>query len=130
MGATHTKMKFFIENCNPLPKPRMTGKDFWKKSAKAYWSYLDILVLNIKKARQKTTTKECELRVWFYRQGNKRADIDNLCKSILEAVERAELVKNDNQIMRLEAELRYNNPKPFLVFELKELPSNWNEKNL
>jgi Holliday junction resolvase RusA-like endonuclease len=103
----------------------MTGRDWWKKSAKAYWDYLEVLIWEIKKQRPKQLKGKLGVKIWAYRKTNKEADCDNISKSILEACQKSGLVKDDKQFKKLEIEVREGNTKPFLVFEVYELPSNW-----
>lgn len=114
----------------PIPKPRMTQSDKWKKrpAVNRYRAYCNILRLidnrlsgkisdildsgrvkivfhmPIPKSRKKTTKNGDPHQV--------KPDIDNLVKAVFDAI-----CKNDSHIYKVQAEKRYTVYEPYLTIE-------------
>ena len=87
----------------PIPAKRVTGRMLWR--AKDYADYKEFLGWEIKRAlRPKVaiTTDITIKRLAFFRQTNRRADIDNLLKSVMEALALSGYIANDKQVVCVE----------------------------
>lgn len=96
----------------PIPAKRVTGRSLWR--AKDYAEYKEYLAFSIIKKRIAPYKGDCYINnISFYRKGNRRADIDNLLKGVLEAFQMSGLVKNDNQVVGIGGlSLYYNSDNP------------------
>lgn len=95
----------------PIPKARMTQAGKWNPRARATLEYQKIVGLYalrwmrenpdeadaIYKAPELTITK-----LWFYRHGNQRGDIDNFIKTLLDGLQYGGLFVNDNRVTRIQ----------------------------
>ena len=64
---------------------------------------LDIkLVLMFKKPKSRLRKRTAHLRTI---RSHSRGDLDNAVKSVIDALQEAEIIKNDNQLFRLQAEM-------------------------
>jgi len=91
-----------------IPYTRMTQGGKWvKTNAKEYLANQEWLAWELK--AQMTPMPEraplC-LKVVFTRAWLFRGDLDNLCKAVLDAAQRAGIVPNDAYIIKIEAEKR------------------------
>lgn len=87
----------------PIPAMRVTRFTLWK--AKAYSDYKTALawVIKTKLKPLKPITEDITIKsIAFYREGNRRADIDNLLKCVQDALQLSGYIKNDNQITEIE----------------------------
>jgi len=104
----------------PIPAKRVTGRTLWK--AKAYADYKEFLAWQIKlQLRPKfPITEDITLkRVWFYRENNRRADIDNLLKCVMEAIALSGYIANDKQVTRvLDMGMEYKSLDPRVEIDL------------
>lgn len=92
----------------PAPRPRVVyGKAY---NDPKYTAYKEMAALTIKASVAPKIAPYCDLplekditikKLAFHRKGQKRADIDNLCKTIGDALELSGLIKNDNQITKI-----------------------------
>ena len=122
MKENNQAMKQFEVLGQPLPKPRMARGTKWYYN-KTYWNYLnsasEIVWAEMKKNKWKGTDLDVSLSCWFYRKGKKRADLDNMVKTILEICQKVGLVKNDSQITYLkEIGVSYEAKEPKTIFEV------------
>jgi len=75
----------------------------------------------MKKNRIKKMTGDIAVIVAFLRSGNRRADIDNMVKALLDAFQIAGLYENDNQVTYVEATVKYGAEIGTMIFEIWEV---------
>lgn len=97
--------KFLIKG-QPLPRPRprvtRRGIVYFPKIYQDYLkSITDIIGWKFFDKEWTPFQKDVSLSVLFKRKDKKRADIDNLLKVVMEALEKSTLLINDNQITYL-----------------------------
>lgn len=117
--------QFFSIPGQPLPKPRIvSGTKWWNKGHKRYWDYLnsasEIVWAEMKNQGWKTIEGDAGCDITFYRKGKRRADKDNLEKSIYEILAKAKVVENDNQITEGCEKIFYNCDEPRVDIFIKE----------
>lgn len=124
---------FEIER-KPIPKPRMTRADAWKdpprRAVSVYREFVDATRAAIIDAKREAglpddwtlkgnvavtitfTPKHTQVRVYQQpgkQRGKRAGDIDNLCKSVLEALQEFQqvpiLIDDDSQVTMLYAEV-------------------------
>lgn len=133
-------MKIVI-NENPIPAKRMTGKTMWYGQAKKYVEYknrlaeeLNLHLLGNPKGSTMVVTEKwdkktlpivllVELRVKFYRDSNRVSDIDNLLKMVMDMLQTAGVVKNDDQVRKVVAEVVKPVAKGMFEIEIKPILS-------
>lgn len=88
----------------PIPAMRVTGRTLWK--GKAYADYKEMLAWEMRRRgipKRWDASKDMVIkRVAFFREGRRRADIDNLLKGVMEALAAAGFVDNDRQVVGIE----------------------------
>lgn len=102
-------MKLIIQN-QPLPKPRQTKKSWFYY--KKYWDYLEDCSWQIKQQKIKYYRGDISCKIYFYRKGKLRADIDNLLKTTLELLQKILIIENDNQVTEIYSKITYQSNKP------------------
>jgi Holliday junction resolvase RusA-like endonuclease len=108
---------------NPIPCPRprvVRNHAYIPQKAR---TYIDMISWEVK---LKMLTDHDSGGLWglsvvFYRENKLRTDIDNLCKSILDAITNARFWDDDNQLIDLSAKKRYDKKKPRVEFELYKI---------
>ena len=102
----------------PIPAKRVTRRMLWR--AKDYADYKEFVAWQLKRVKIKPIVDDCHIkRISFFRKGNRRADLDNLLKSIMEAFEMSGVVKNDRQIVSIKnLEMTHNSKNPRVEIEL------------
>lgn len=99
----------------PIPAKRVTRHTLW--TARAYSEYKETLAWHLKLHLKPKTPLFSDItikRLSFYRKTNQRADIDNLLKSVMEALAMSGYIANDRQVTRVEemtVEHGSNNPR-------------------
>jgi len=63
-------------------------------------------------------TKTLCLKMKFYRGDNRRCDLDNLVKMVMDLLQTAQVIYNDDQVREIHAQLFKNEPKPYFIIEL------------
>jgi len=93
-------MKLIVHS-NPVPAPRMTQRDKWKKRpvVMAYWDWRDRIFqawaeLPIKKRKKFTTPVTIGFR--FFIKGYPNADLDNYIKGVKDALVKYNIIPDDN----------------------------------
>jgi Holliday junction resolvase RusA-like endonuclease len=93
---------------NPRPKSRprvVNGRAYTPKATAEYERYLrDFLA---PRWERKPLTEPLSVQMYFYRDTRRRVDLDNLIKSVLDAMQGLVFV-DDYQIVRISAEKRYD----------------------
>ncbi len=105
---------------NPIPCPRprvVKNHAYIPQKAR---TYIDMVSWEVK---LKMLTGHVSGGLWglsvvFYRENRLRTDLDNLCKSILDAITNARFWVDDSQLVELSAKKRYDKKKPRVEFEL------------
>jgi Holliday junction resolvase RusA-like endonuclease len=104
----------------PIPAKRVTARTLWK--AKAYADYKEDLAWQFKKALKpiKAITEDITIKgLRFYRSGNRRADIDNLLKGVMESLALCGYIANDKQVVRIkDMEMFHGQEQPRIEIEL------------
>jgi len=91
----------------PIPAKRVTRHTLWM--ARDYCDFKERLAWDFKRKVKALgawpaapITKDITIkRLAFYRETNRRADIDNLLKGVMEALALCEYIKNDKQVVRI-----------------------------
>ena len=113
---------FFEFYGQPEAKPRMNRKSIWYHQK--YWDYFNSLrdYLYWQKTKEKIKMIESDIKIEklkFYREGKKRVDIDNLQKTLFDALQKATIIKNDNLIISISnIDIIYSVEKPKVEFEI------------
>ncbi len=118
---------------NPFPAVRMTlgqvnmlrrGMTTRNKAAARYLDlkeHASYLLLNARtKSGLTPFTGDVEVSLRFERTGKRRADVDNLAKAILDALQGAGIIANDNQVTKLTASVEYGCENGRIHLELRE----------
>lgn len=124
-------------NLNPMPAVRMTSAGMYKDpQAMAYVDYKNSLAQELKlhmmgevkggkvevndKLDRKSlpTTRLVGLKVKFARDTRRRADIDNMLKMLMDVLQTAGIIYNDDQVREVHAILEKPVPIGFFTFEL------------
>lgn len=105
---------------NPIPCPRPRVVRYNTYIPPKARKYIDTVSWEIK---LKTLTGHVSGGFWglsvvFYRGNRLRCDIDNLCKSIFDAITNARFWDDDSQLIDLSAKKRYDKKNPRVEFEL------------
>lgn len=114
---TNRKLIQIVIPGQPIPAKRVTGRCLWR--AKAYADYKEMVAWELKKLRLGQIDGDCSIqRMTFYREKNRRADLDNLLKSIMEAFQMSGIVKNDSQVVFIKnLSVQYKSDKPRVEIE-------------
>ena len=89
----------------PIPAKRVTRHTLWTPQARLYADYKEVLAWELKRALKpyKPITSDITIkRLAFYRETNRRADIDNLLKTVLESLALSGYIANDRQVVQVE----------------------------
>lgn len=84
----------------PIPAKRVTRATLWK--ARDYAEFKENLAWEMKSLLtfNEPLTEDITIkRLAFYRKGNRRADIDNLLKAVMEALALCGYIANDKQVV-------------------------------
>lgn len=133
---------------NPLSAVRMTYKSkFVDPAAKEYLQFkngiAELLRLNLVASAIRSTpriemtnkfpifddegekilplTATVNIKAKFYRGNKQRVDIDNLLKMLLDLLQTAKIIYNDDQVRKISAELYKDDPNPRFEFEISIL---------
>lgn len=68
--------------------------------------------------QQLPLTKTLVLNVSFYRKDKSRCDIDNLLKMVMDLLQTARIIYNDDQIREVNAKMFKADPNPRFEFEI------------
>lgn len=112
-------MKIEIKG-QPLPKPRMTRRAwyFYKK----YWDYLENCALQMEEQKIRGQFEEdIYCKVYFYRKDKRRADIDNLLKTVLELLQKTCIIDNDNQVTEIYSKVEYGSKNPRTIIQIEKI---------
>lgn len=102
-------IKFTIPG-RPVPAVRMTQKTKWTNpQAQRYIVYKRDAGWFARQATKEMLTGDVEVKVDFYLWGNRRMDLDNLCKSILDSANQI-CFEDDRQVVSLIAR-KFNVPR-------------------
>lgn len=100
---TITQEKTIIIKGQPIPAKRVTRHTLWM--AKAYSDYKDYVAWELKRILRPKQPIKNDItikRLAFYRETNRRADIDNLLKAIMESLALCGYIANDKQVVCIE----------------------------
>lgn len=99
-----------VEDFEVMPSPRIHHSTRWTKRAKAYMAMKGVLAEEFKKTWNGVTITEPVSMTFFIHLPHRRqSDIDNLAKGVMDALQLAEIIKNDSQIIKIEGEV-YRKP--------------------
>jgi len=87
----------------PIPAKRVTRHTLWM--AQEYAAYKEFVSWELRKILRPKVAITDDIvikRLAFYRKTNRRADIDNLLKSIMEALALSGYIANDKQVVGVE----------------------------
>ena len=128
-----------------MPAVRMTQKSRFFGQAKKYISYqihwatilFDLIKTKPKPLREGEgvsiasepfeltyyfpLTTPLKLDVTFYRKDNRRCDIDNLLKMVMDLLQKSQIIYNDFQIEEVSCRLVRNSPTPQFIIELSQI---------
>ena len=107
-----------IANHHVVPAVRMTQKSkFANPSAKKYIAHQQMLAMVFRSAfiSKDTITTDCSLSFVVYYADRRRRDIDNVCKSVMDALQQAQVIKNDDQVKELRAKMLYSKEEQLTV---------------
>lgn len=106
----------------PIPCVRTTRKSLWTERSLRYAEYKKSLALFIQAHRPGIFTGRLGLSAVFVRADNRRCDIDNLLKSLMDAFNLSGIVSDDSQIKKLkEVDVIVDKKNPRVEFTLYEL---------
>lgn len=99
---------------NPIPCPRprvVRNHAYIPQKAR---NYIDMVSweIKLKMLSEHDPNGLWGLSVVFYRENKLRTDIDNLCKSILDAITNVRFWVDDSQLVELSAKKRYDKKNP------------------
>ena len=96
--------KTFANNTKNKRIPDNNRAEFIRKFIELRENEFDSRVSN----KKSPFDKKVSIKVIFYFEGNYNGDIDNLLKTLFDALQKSGIIKNDNQIRRVNAELKDN----------------------
>lgn len=109
----------------PCPRPRVVRiknfvRAFIPKPARDYISMVEwlITVENRKKTSPHDALLPFGLTATFYRSDKRRCDMDNMLKSLMDAITNAEIWNDDSQLIEASLKKRYDKTNPRVEFEL------------
>ncbi len=112
-------MKILVDK-NPLPKgrPRFSGKHaYTPKKTADYETYVAQCANNAIRGNM-LETELIAISLKFYRKGQVKADIDNLTKACLDALNGIAW-KDDKQVRRLSASVEYGHKTGYAIIEIE-----------
>ena len=105
----------------PLPKerPRFSGKHAYtsKKTSDYEALVADYAALAVRESGGFFAGEHLSVALCFYRKGQVKADMDNLCKAVLDAANKI-LWGDDKQIRQLSARVIYGADEPSVMIEI------------
>lgn len=103
---------FFVEG-QPLPKerPRIGKNRAYTPPKTQAWENTIAWGVRAKMGHLEPFMGDVKVTLVFHRKGKKRADLDNFCKSALDAMNGI-VYHDDKQVTRLEAIVIYGSPEP------------------
>lgn len=104
-----TLAEFTISNLPPTVN-NLYGRlrrTVYKKPAVRQWQKDTISYIKREWKNKATLTSEIELRIEFTAKDHRKWDIDNRIKALQDCLERAGVIKNDNQIESLKVRRKY-----------------------
>lgn len=117
-------LRLEIPDVEPLPWPRTrTSKAGRHYLSRTYLAYRDLVATHLGAAhRGELEAGPLRVVLGFYRSSRRKADVDNLAKSVLDAGN-GTVWEDDSQILELVAEIRHRAKAPaieILVYRLEE----------
>ena len=92
----------------PVPAQRMTRKGKWNERSRRSLDYQAQVAWEAKAARVQGLKGALTVSIDFYFADKRHGDIDNHIKAILDGLQYGRAFENDKQIMRVEAEIFYD----------------------
>jgi Holliday junction resolvase RusA-like endonuclease len=113
------KIEFeFLGNPIPASRPRVTPRGtFYNKT---YAQYKKALSKALREAFQFTIPGELKLYAEFYRATKHHVDLDNLLKSVMDALVIGCVIPDDSYITHVEAKKIHDKVNPRLFFTLEQ----------
>lgn len=104
----------------PLERHRSGHHSYLPPRSKAYRDLLQIhFVRAMRQHGLSVTDKPVRLEVEFYRADQRRVDIDNMCKAIMDATDH--ILDNDTQVFFLHAAKFYDKKNPRIILKITEV---------
>ena len=118
-------LRLEIPDVEPLPWPRArTSRAGRHYLPRTYLAYRDLVATHLGAAHKGSLLETGPLRVvlGFYRSSKRKADVDNLAKSVLDAGN-GTVWADDSQVLELLAEIRYRSEPAIeiLVYTLEDV---------
>jgi Holliday junction resolvase RusA-like endonuclease len=87
-SVSHPPIEFKVETEKLCSKPRMTRCDVWKKRpvVERWFAYKDLVALTYRRSGGKTYFHPVSMKFEFFLSGNRRTDLDNLIKAVIDAL--------------------------------------------
>ena len=95
--------EFFVPGY-PMPAPRMTTKSKYLTRNQKYAAFKERIGWEAKKIMKKPFETDVFIRLEFIRLKSRKGDIDNICKSILDGLNKI-AYRDDRQVRELHAKL-------------------------
>lgn len=125
-GSTLTANVRYIEFTvpgQPIPKARarvVRGHAFTPETTAGHESVIVAEARNAGVRGEPDAKAQWEIVCWFYRKGQRRADLDNLLKTVLDALNGV-VWADDNQIVAIKAYKRREDKLPRTLIEIREV---------
>lgn len=118
MAETAETLAFTVYG-QPLPKarPRIVGKRAYTPEKTKAWESQVAWVVRAAMGDIQPLTGDIGVSLVFHRVGKRRADLDNLTKAVLDALNGI-LYEDDKQVNKIEAAVQYKSNKPRVEIRL------------
>lgn len=113
-------IRIVIHDVQPLPKQRPRLSSGHAYTPRKTVHYERLIAWHATFAVSEPLTGDLYLSMQFYRKGKKRADVDNLSKAIMDALNGIAWI-DDRQIVGLHALVEYGAKRPGVTIEVKRV---------
>lgn len=113
-------IRFVINDVQPLPKARARVVDGHAYTPPKTKAYEKLVAQYASLSVQEPLSGDLYLSMQFYRRGKLRADVDNLSKAVMDALNGIAW-HDDKQVIGLHALIEYEAKCPGLIVEVKKI---------
>jgi crossover junction endodeoxyribonuclease RusA len=116
-----TTITFTVDG-QPVPKqrPRVANGHAYTPQRTADWEALVQAEAWVAMQGRYAIASDVEVILRFCRKGKRRADLDNMCKGVLDGMNGV-VFEDDDQVVKITADVTYGWPRPYVTIEVRTI---------